>query len=154
MPTLLVDQRTITPAGVGPSEMQRRILRHLAHGLTGAQIAERLAIPEYGVWNRATSLYGLLGVGTATRAVVRGHELGFLSCRCCPVSEVSPQWHGVLRRLAVGDTDRELAARWHVHVSRMRHRLGDMYRAMGVRNRPQAVHAAHVAGVIGGGVDA
>lgn len=149
MTILLDDQRTVDVAAA-LSPTHRQILVYLAHGLTGAQVARRFGMPTYGVWNRTVTLYAALGVGTATTAVARGHDIGIIPLEPYGRIVLDADRRLLLRWAASGETDQQIASRLGVHVSRVRHRLGDMYRAMGVKNRPQAVHAGYCAGILGG----
>jgi len=150
MLAVLDDQRTVTPTGVALSPMQHELLRHLADGLTGAQTARRFGIPHYGVWNRLKPLYEALGVGTASRAVARAHELGLLARDPRVLPPLPAASRDLLRRIARGESDQQIASRLGLHVSTVRHRLSALYREIGVRNRPSAIHAAYCAGLIGG----
>ncbi len=150
MLALLDDQRTVTPAGVPVSPMQRELLRHLAEGLTGEQSARRFGIPPYGVWNRLRALYDALEVGTASRAVARAHELGLLAREPWTLPPLPAGKRDLLRRIARGESDAQIAKRLGLHVSTVRHRLSDLYREIGVRNRPSAIHAAFCTGLLDG----
>lgn len=144
------------PVGVAVSSTQLRLLRHVAHGLTLAQSARRLAIRPHAVSNRLTSLYRELEVGTGSRAVARGHELGLLEREPRPVPPLRDSQLDLLWRIARGESDVLIASRMRLHVSTVRHHLSRMYRDIGAKNRPNAIHLAYCAGVLGaaeGGVD-
>lgn len=144
---MLEDRRTVTAVALSP--MQRELLRHLADGLTGAQSARRFGIPRYGVSNRLVTLYAALGAGSAARAVARAHEFGLLARTPQELPPLDTGRRDLLRAIARGDTDTEIASRLRVHVSRVRHRLADLYREIGAKNRPSAVHLAYCGGLFG-----
>lgn len=79
---------------------ESEILRCLAEGLTGTQIARQLHLGESTVKSHTTSLYRRLGALTAAQAVSRGYELGLMR---------PPD--GVCCRRAVADWLGEAAAR-------------------------------------------
>lgn len=59
-----------------PREME--ILRLIAHGMTNAEIAERLVITEGTVKNHVTSVLSKLGVEDRLQAALRARELGIV----------------------------------------------------------------------------
>lgn len=146
----LDDRRTVTASGIAVSPTQRDLLRLVAGGLTAAQIGRRFGVEVWAVSNRLHPLYKALEVRNATHAVARGHELGLIEAQTCSLPVLSRGRRELLRRLALGQPDKEIASAAGIHVSRLRHRIADMYRAMGARNRAQAVHLAFCGGILGG----
>jgi pimeloyl-ACP methyl ester carboxylesterase/DNA-binding CsgD family transcriptional regulator len=60
------------------TERERAILTHLAHGLSNAEIAERLFISEKTVRNHLTSIFGKLDVDSRAKAIVLAHSSGLI----------------------------------------------------------------------------
>jgi pimeloyl-ACP methyl ester carboxylesterase/DNA-binding CsgD family transcriptional regulator len=60
------------------TERERDVLRHLAQGLSNAEIAARAFISEKTVRNHLTSIFGKLGVDSRARAIVLAREGGLL----------------------------------------------------------------------------
>ena len=60
------------------SERELEVLRLIAEGLTNRQIAERLTVVLGTVKAHTSNIYGKLGVGNRTQAVVRARELKLL----------------------------------------------------------------------------
>jgi DNA-binding NarL/FixJ family response regulator len=57
---------------------ETEILRLIAHGMTNAEIAERLVITEGTVKNHVTSVLSKLGVEDRLQAALRARELGIV----------------------------------------------------------------------------
>jgi pimeloyl-ACP methyl ester carboxylesterase/DNA-binding CsgD family transcriptional regulator len=58
------------------TERERAILAHLAHGLSNAEIAERVFISEKTVRNHLTSIFAKLEVDSRAKAIVLAHQNG------------------------------------------------------------------------------
>jgi LuxR family maltose regulon positive regulatory protein len=63
---------------VALSARERVVLRHLAQGLSGEQIARALFVSVNTVKSQVRSVYRKLGVGSRSEAVARAHELDLL----------------------------------------------------------------------------
>jgi ATP/maltotriose-dependent transcriptional regulator MalT len=61
---------------------------------------------------------------------------------------LSSREHELLQALAQGDTNRELAARFHISVGTVRWHLTNIYGKLGVRRRTQALARAQALGLL------
>jgi pimeloyl-ACP methyl ester carboxylesterase/DNA-binding CsgD family transcriptional regulator len=58
------------------TDRERAILMHLAHGLSNAEIAQRVFISEKTVRNHLTSIFSKLDVDSRAKAIVLAHQSG------------------------------------------------------------------------------
>src|SRR5258708_36944560 len=68
---------------------ERDVLRLLAQGLSGPEIAEKLTLAVSSVKWHSKHLYAKLGVNGKKQAIARAHELGLLGAR--PVATAPEQ---------------------------------------------------------------
>lgn len=64
--------------------------------------------------------------------------------------ELSTRQRALLDGIAAGTTNRELARRLGVKLDVISHDLSGLYLKLGARDRANAVHVAHLCGLLGG----
>ena len=76
-------QTTITHEDVSLTAEDIRIIELVVHGLSRAQIAERLCVTHHAVNYHLTNAYLRLGVNNKIQAVNEARRLGFLKEETC-----------------------------------------------------------------------
>jgi DNA-binding CsgD family transcriptional regulator len=141
--TLLAESPPLLSRRMLPVE--RRILLALARGRTRAQIEAHECLSRTVLSARITDLHRLFGVSSSAHMVARAHAAGLLERD----RVLRPALRDVdlrrLRLIADGAPDREIGPRSTSRVA-----SSDLYRRLGAKNRPNAVHLAFCAGLLGG----
>ncbi len=122
------------------SPLDREILRLIGEGFTNAEIGPRVHLSPDAVKQHTRALYARLGVPGRAGAVDRARRLGALPPQ--PARRISPREHDVLRVLATGATNAEIARRLGLSPHTVKQHTCSIYRKLGARNRAQAAAAA------------
>jgi DNA-binding NarL/FixJ family response regulator len=137
---LAAGQQVVAPgprrAPVRFSPLDREILRLVAEGLTNAEIGPRVHLSQDTVKQHTRALYARLRVPGRAGAVDVARRLGALPSQ--PTGRISPREHDVLRVLATGATNAEIARRLGLSPHTVKQHTSSIYRKLGARNRAQA----------------
>ena len=117
---------------------QSEIVRCLAAGLTNQQIARRLGISVGTVRKHVENVYTALGVTNRVAAAELHDEFATPSATT-PV--LTARQSEVVRYLAVGLTNQQIARRLDISAGTVRKHLENVYRTLGVSNRVAAVES-------------
>ena len=117
---------------------QSEIVRCLAAGLTNQQIARRLGISVGTVRKHVENVYTALGV-TNRVAAAELHDEFATPSETTPV--LTARQSEVVRYLAVGLTNQQIARRLDISAGTVRKHLENVYRTLGVSNRVAAVES-------------
>ena len=94
------------------------------------------------------------GIGTLVREIVRGnvyHTFASGAARSVPRRhELTPRELEILQLTASGNSNRRIAERLWVTEQTVKFHLSNVYRKLGVSNRTEASHLAHVDGLVAG----
>lgn len=129
--------------------VERRVLVRLARGETYEQIAAREGMPGHRVIDVACDLHTLFGAATTARTVAVAHGLGVLPRDAYPTPMLSERRAVLLGLVSDGLLNREIAVRVGVSAQTVGNSLMVLYRAMGAKNRPSAVHIGYCTGILG-----
>jgi DNA-binding CsgD family transcriptional regulator len=124
------------PAPIRFSPLDREILRLAAEGLTNAEIGARVHLSRDTVKQHTRALYARLGVPGRAGAVNLARRLQAIPGQ--PAARISPREHDVLRVLATGATNAEIARRLGLSPHTVKQHTCSIYRKLGARNRAQA----------------
>ena len=98
------------------------------------------------------------GVGTLVREIVRGnvfHAFASGATRSVPKNyDLTARELEILRHAASGNSNRRIAERLWVTEQTVKFHLSNVYRKLGVSNRTEASHLAHMDGLVAGTTDA
>jgi DNA-binding NarL/FixJ family response regulator len=118
------------------SPLEREIMRLVSEGLTNGEIAVRVHLSQDTVKQHTRALYARLGVSGRASAVDLVRRLGVLPAQ--RTGRISPREHEVLRVLATGATNAEIARRLGLSPHTVKQHTCSIYRKLGARNRAQA----------------
>jgi two-component system response regulator DesR len=124
------------PAPIRFTPLDREILRLAADGLTNAEIGTRVHLSRDTVKQHTRALYARLGVRGRAGAVHLARQLSAIPGQ--PGARISPREHDVLRVLATGATNAEIARRLGMSPHTVKQHTCSIYRKLGARNRAQA----------------
>jgi two-component system response regulator DesR len=124
------------PAPVRFTPLDREILRLAALGYTNPEIGARVHLSRDTVKQHTRVLYARLGVRGRAGAVHVARQLGAIPPQ--PEGRVSPREQDVLRALATGATNAEIARRLGLSPHTVKQHTCSIYRKLGARNRAQA----------------
>ena len=126
-----------TPSKTYPADLSEReveVLRHLAQGLTYAQIAEQLVISRRTVNGHVTSIYSKLGVASRINHQIRAQTFRFICFRCRSRKRrhLATPFVGKLQRQMPETADPEWDRLWDQAVDQLveLHRTGRLDRWM------------------------
>ena len=71
-----------------------------------------------------------------------------MSCRYTTKTELSPRQFDILRLIAEGLSNDEIAQRLFLSENTIKQHAADLYERLGARNRANCVHVAHEAGLL------
>jgi len=98
------------------------------------------------------------GIGSLVREIVRGNVFhafaGGVSRSVRKHHELTPRELEILQLVASGNSNRRIAERLWVTEQTVKFHLSNVYRKLGVSNRTQASHLAHMDGLVAGATDA
>jgi DNA-binding NarL/FixJ family response regulator len=145
------------PRSTGLSARQHDVLMLLGSGHSVIEIADLLGITPGTVENHKRRLYAKLEAGTGVQAVARAVALGLIDERPggaerpttqTSAADITAREYDILRSIAQGHTLRETARSLGIAVKTVANAQSQLFRKLGVHNRPSALVAAHSIGLL------
>lgn len=133
---------------------ESRVLLHLARGVPRRELPGVLKWSLSSVDGLLDAIYRKLQRRSATGAVIAGHEYGLLPREVFEVPRLFADELELLGLIGAGLSQVQVAERLGVPYSTSATRTQLLYRLLGARNRPNAVHVGFCTGLLGGDVDA
>jgi DNA-binding NarL/FixJ family response regulator len=134
------------PDGLSTREVE--VLRLIAAGKSTREIATALTIAEGTVERHVTNLYGKIGARNRAEATSYAHAHALIALRHTGLGGLSSRELEVLRLIAVGKSNREIAARLVISENTVFQHVRSILNKTGCANRTEAAVYAHTHGLV------
>lgn len=132
---------------------ERRVLLALARGETHWSIGAREGLSRSGMWPCIHRIHTALGASSSAHAVGLAHRFGLLPRDRFATPVLTPEELVLLGWIADGVRNAPIAERLGLKLGTAADASRKLYRRLGARNRPNAVHVGYCTGLLGGDVD-